>query len=255
MGRSVHRIAFAPNIIPILTFSLIVPTYNEADNILGLLESAHAALSGIDHEVIVVDDDSPDRTGEKAEGFAATHPWVRVVRRTGERGLSEAVLRGFAEARGRYLGVMDADQSHDEKILLKLIAAVERGADLAVGSRRVPGGGATRWPWHRQLTSEIATRLAKALISVPLSDPMSGYFVMKREVYESCRNRIHPTGYKILLEIVARARPLAVEEIPFVFKDRTQGYSKLTPKVIAQYLAMLWRLRQKTWQSGETGRK
>jgi len=194
--------------------------------------------------VIVVDDDSPDRTWEKAEGYAASHPGVRVVRRTGERGLSSAALRGFDQAQGRLLGVMDADHSHDERILPKLIAALERGADLAVGSRRAPGGGATEWPWHRRLASDIATRLAKGLPGVPLADPMSGYFVMRRGIYESCRGRIHPAGYKILLEIVVRGRPARIEEIPYVFKDRKQGYSKLTPKVTLQYLSSLWRLRE-----------
>jgi dolichol-phosphate mannosyltransferase len=222
---------------------LVVPTYNEADNLAAMLESAHAALAGIDHEVIVVDDDSPDRTWEKVEAYAKAHPWASVIRRIGERGLSSAVMRGFAQAQGRILGVMDADRSHDERILPELIAALGEGADLAVGSRRVPGGGATRWPWYRRLTSDIATRLAKGLLGVPLADPMSGYFVMKREIYESCKDQLNPTGYKILLEIVARSRPLRMKEIPYVFKDRRQGYSKFTPRVIAQYVAMLRRLR------------
>jgi dolichol-phosphate mannosyltransferase len=193
--------------------------------------------------VIVVDDDSPDRTGEKAEGYAKSRPGVRVVRRTGERGLSSAVMRGLARAEGRFLGVMDADLSHDERILPKLIDALERGADLAVGSRRAPGGGATEWPWFRRLTSNIATRLAKGLLGVPLADPMSGYFVMPRGLYESCLGRIHPAGYKILLEIVVRGRPSRIAEIPYIFKDRKQGHSKLTPKVALQYLASLWRLK------------
>src|SRR6516225_7231161 len=140
-----------------ITFSLIVPSYNEAGNILLLLESVHRVLEKAPHEIIVVDDDSPDKTWELVSVFALTHSWVRVIRRCHDRGLSSAVLAGFKIARGDILGVMDADLSHDEQILPKLIEAVAQGADIAIGSRRIPGGGAVEWPWYRKLSSTCAT--------------------------------------------------------------------------------------------------
>ncbi len=223
-------------------FSLIVPTYNEAENIVPFLTAVHLMIESIPHEVIVVDDDSPDLTWDIASHYAEQHPWVKAIRRRNIRGLSSAVLEGFAAAHGEILGVMDADLSHDEHQLPILILKVQEGADLAVGSRRVPGGGATRWPWYRRFTSTVATRLATWFLGLPLSDPMSGFFVMKRSVYEGCRTRLYPTGYKILLELVSQSGPLKIAEVPFVFRDRRQGHSKLGFVVMAQYVTMIFRL-------------
>src|SRR5262249_4636004 len=131
-------------------FSLIVPTYQEADNIELLVDQAARALGSIPFEVIVVDDDSPDETWARADTLARSRPWLHVIRRQGERGLSSAVLAGFEKAQGKILGVIDADLSHDETILPQLISAVKQGAALAVGSRRIPGGGATHWPFYRR---------------------------------------------------------------------------------------------------------
>jgi dolichol-phosphate mannosyltransferase len=220
-------------------FSLVLPTYNEADNILAILERAHAALNGIDHEIIVVDDNSPDGTGRVVDAFARDHLWVRCLGRVSERGLSRAVIAGFEAAQGDVLGVMDADLSHDPVILPRLIAAVDSGAEVAVGSRRVPGGGADRWPWFRRFTSEVATRLARGILNAPLKDPMSGYFVIARRTFETCRRSLRSNGYKILLEIICTADVGRIEEIPYVFQDRRQGHSKLSFAVMAQYLQML----------------
>src|SRR5262249_21827904 len=154
-------------------------------------------------------DDSPDKTWELVSVFASSHPWVRVERRCHQRGLSSAVLTGFEIARGDILGVMDADLSHDEQILPKLIEAVEQGAVIAIGSRRMPGGGAVEWPWYRKLWSTGATLAAKVVLDLKLSDPMSGYFVLSRALYESCKERLSPIGYKILVEIYCKGRPQA----------------------------------------------
>jgi len=224
-------------------FSLIVPTYNEAGNILLLLESVHRVLDNVPHEIIVVDDNSPDNTWELVSNFASSHSWVRVKRRLDDRGLSSAVLAGFEIARGEILGVMDADLSHDEQILRKLIEAVEHGSDLAIGSRRVPGGGAVKWPWYRKACSTGATLAARVLLDLRMSDPMSGYFVLKRGLYESCKERLSPMGYKILVEIYCKGRPRKVTEVPFVFRNRGQGYSKMSRIVIQQYFLMLMILR------------
>lgn len=167
--------------------SLIVPTYNERDNVVPLLDQVRAALADRAFEIWVVDDDSPDETWRVAEAYGAAHPEVAVLRRRGERGLSAAVVEGFRHARGAVLAVMDADLSHDPALLPALIDAVEGGADVAVGSRRVPGGGADVWPWYRRLASDAATHLARRVLDLSLADPMSGYFALRREVFEAVR--------------------------------------------------------------------
>ncbi len=223
--------------------SLVLPTYEEAKNIPEILPRLERALAGRDYEIWVVDDDSPDGTWRIARDYARDHPRVRVHRRITDRGLSSAILEGFRLAGGDVLGVMDADLSHDENILPRLLDALERGADMAVASRRIPGGGAEKWPWYRRLTSSFATVLARSVLPQRLSDPMSGYFLLRRGVYERVRGRLRPRGYKILLEIVTRAAPLKIAEVPFVFRDRRSGYSKLSAFVILSYLESLFELR------------
>jgi dolichol-phosphate mannosyltransferase len=224
--------------------SLVIPTRNERDNIVPLLDAVRAGLSGRDYEIWIVDDDSPDHTWEVASNYAQSHAEVFVLRRIGERGLSSAVVAGFQKSSGDVLAVMDADLSHDPSLLPRLIDAVDAGADMAVGSRRVPGGGADNWKWHRRKTSDVATSLAKWWLGARLSDPMSGFFALRRSVFESVSGVLQNEGYKILLEIVCRARPKKIVELPYVFHDRRQGVSKLTPKVAAEFLKSLWELRR-----------
>jgi len=196
----------------------------------------------------VVDDDSPDGTWQVAEDYGRRHPeaGIHVVRRQRERGLSSAVIEGFTRARGDVLAVMDADLSHPPTVLPRLADAVEGGADLAVGSRRVPGGGADHWPWYRRRTSDVATALARRWLAVPIRDPMSGCFALRRAVFEGVRDRLQPRGYKILLEIACRARPASIVEVPYIFRDRRQGVSKLSARVAAEYLLSLRQLRRDT---------
>ena len=212
-------------------FSLIVPTYNEAKNIGDFLGAADRALAAVPHEIIVVDDGSPDGTGGLVEALAMNNPDLRLVRRQGERGLSSAVVCGFSYARGRYWGVMDADFSHDERILPALIKALEDGAELAVGSRRVAGGRIENWPLRRRLLSAASTAVVKLLTGVRMMDPLSGFFAVRKETFESARARIKPRGYKILLELAARSRAQKIKEIPYVFKDRRRWASKMSPQV------------------------
>jgi len=231
-----------------IRLSLIIPTYNEKDNIISLLDEITETL-GPDEafEIIVVDDDSPDLTWNIVEEYALRNKRVKIIRRKDVKGLSGAVIAGFIHAQGEFLGVMDADLSHDCRILPRMIAAVgEEGFDLAVGSRRIPGGGADKWPWYRKVFSNIATAAAKQVLNdMTLNDPMSGYFVIKRELFENIKDKINPRGYKILLEICSVAKPRKIKEIPFIFKDRRQGYSKLTLKVVFEYVQMLYQLRRK----------
>ena len=224
--------------------SLVVPTYNEHDNIVPLLDHVRAAMAGRLLEICVVDDDSPDETWKIAGEYARSHPEVALIRRRKERGLSGAVIEGFRRARGDLLAVMDADLSHDPALLPSLVDAVLTGADIAVGSRRIPGGGADLWPWYRHLASDGATGLARWALRVPLTDPMSGYFVMRRDVFESVHDRLRTRGYKILLEIVARADGLKIVELPYIFRARRQGVSKMSARVAAQFLTSLWMLRR-----------
>jgi dolichol-phosphate mannosyltransferase len=226
-----------------IRFSLIVPTFNEAENILPFMTSVKAALGDYPFELIVVDDNSPDGTWRLVGEFSTSHSWTKLIRRTEDRGLSSAVVRGIAEASGEFLGVMDADGQHDERILPQLVAALEGGAELALGSRRVPGGGMQDWPWYRRVTSSVATGMAKLFLGVRLSDPMSGYFALRRSVFERCRKALKPRGYKILLELAYKGHPTKVVDVPFVFKDRRAGVSKLTGAVVVDYLRMLVSLR------------
>jgi dolichol-phosphate mannosyltransferase len=230
-----------------LEFSLIIPTYNERDNIGLLLNKLTETLGpSADYEIIVVDDDSPDLTWEYVQAYGEQDSRIKVIRRMKDRGLSKAVIEGFNRAQGRILGVMDADLSHDHRILPAMIAAVrDEGYELAVGSRRIPGGGADKWPWYRKTASDIATMLAKSSLDIGLSDPMSGYFTIRREVFEKVKREINPQGYKILLEIYVRSNPQKVKEIPFIFKDRSQGHSKATFKVMLEYLRMIRELRSR----------
>jgi len=228
--------------------SIVVPTYEERANISELLDGVRAAMAGRPFEVWVVDDDSPDGTWQVAGDYGRRHPdaGIHVVRRQHDRGLSSAVIEGFDRAGGEILAVMDADLSHPPTVVPRLADAVAAGADLAVGSRRVAGGGADRWPWYRRRTSDVATILARRWLDVPLADPMSGCFALRRSLFLDVRARLQPRGYKILLEIVCRARPTSMIEVPYIFRDRRQGVSKLSVKVALEYLASLRQLRRET---------
>lgn len=223
-------------------FSLIIPTYNESRNIGSLLDKINFILNEkkINFEIIVVDDNSPDETWKIVEEIAKENSHVRLIKRLHDRGLSSAVVEGFRAAKGTILGVMDADHSHDARILPDLIRLVSDGkANCAVGSRRVTGGGVDEWPLHRKLFSGFATGLARFLTRVSIQDPMSGFFCISRSVFESVQSRLKPKGYKILLEILVRANSLEVKEIPYVFSDRKQNDSKLSFSVASDFLKQL----------------
>jgi dolichol-phosphate mannosyltransferase len=230
--------------------SLVLPTYNERENLAPLLARVATALQAYQHEIIVVDDDSPDRTWEEAERLREAYPQVRVIRRRGEKGLSSAVVRGFREASGEVLGVMDADLQHDEAILPRLVRGAEQ-AEFMVASRAVADGGLEEWPWHRRLKSWGATALAKLVLNIPVRDPMSGYFALRRDVFAALDDgRLRPEGFKILLYLYCLARSqfgaanVRVQEVGYVFRNRLHGESKLTGRVMWDYLRMLYDLRR-----------
>ena len=193
-----------------------------------------AALAGHTWELIIVDDGSPDGTADIAESYADVHP-VRVVRRPGKAGLASAVLAGFAQARGDVLLVMDADLSHPPEAVPLLVTAIEGGADLAVGSRYVQGGGTEDWPLKRRVVSRAACLVGNVL--VPIRDCTSGFFAIRRSAIEGVK--LNPIGFKIGFEVMARGRYKKAVEVPYVFRDRELGKSKFGRREILQYLVQL----------------
>ena len=192
------------------------------------------ALALREWELIVVDDGSPDGTADLAESYAPAHP-VRVVRRPGKAGLASAVVAGFAQARGDLLVVMDADLSHPPEAVPRLVDAIENGADLAVGSRYVKGGGTEDWPLKRRVVSRAACLMGNVL--VPIRDCTSGFFAIRKSAIDGVK--LNPIGFKIGFEVMARARYNKAVEVPYVFRDRELGKSKFGRREILQYLMQL----------------
>ena len=236
---------------PRLRLSLVIPTFNERQNLSELVAQLTGLLDpelGDDYEIIIVDDDSPDRTWELADELAANRPKLRVIRREGERGLSTAVIRGWQIARGDVLAVIDGDLQHPPEITVQLWRAIVNGADLAVASRHVPGGGVSDWSLARRMLSRGAQVIGLALLPGVLgrvSDPMSGYFMIRREAIAGAV--LHPLGYKILVEVIGRGTVRAVTEVGYVFRERHEGQSKVTWRVYRDYLRHLARLRAARW--------
>ncbi len=230
-----------------LRFSLVIPTYKEAKNIpkivYQLTQLLDTEMPG-EYELIVVDDNSPDRTWEIALELMSDYPQLRVMRRVEERGLSTAVIRGWQAARGEVLGVIDADLQHPPELLLKLWGEIKRGGDMAVASRHVEGGGVSDWSIVRRFLSRGAQTIG--LILLPgvigrVSDPMSGYFMVRRKCLIG--STMSPLGYKILIEVLARGRVPWIGEVGYVFQERQEGESKVTAKQYVDYLRHLLRLR------------
>jgi dolichol-phosphate mannosyltransferase len=214
--------------------SVVVPTYNEAGSVPKLAERLHAALGARDWELVIVDDGSPDGTADIAAALAPRIP-TNVVRRAGKGGLASAVIAGFAAARGDILVVMDADLSHPPELVPALLSAIEDGADLAVGSRYVAGGGVEDWPMKRQIVSRVACLMGSVL--VPVRDATSGFFALRRSVIDGVT--LNPIGFKIGFEVIARGRYRSVVEVPYTFRDRELGASKFGRREIGQYVVQL----------------
>lgn len=224
-----------------LALALVIPTRNELGNIRPLLASLESALRDLVWEAIFVDDDSPDGTADLIREIGRTNIRVRVVQRIGRRGLASAVIEGIMATSAPILAVIDADMQHDETLLPRLFAAVQDGhCDLAVGSRYASGGGVGTWSRSRFQASRWATRLGQLMTGADLADPMSGYFVCTREAVTAALPRLSNTGFKILLDIVASSpAPLRIVELPYVFRNRTIGESKLDLMVAGEYAALL----------------
>lgn len=225
--------------------SVVTPTFNEAENIEPLVDCLTTALADIPHEIIVVDDNSPDRTWEVAEKLAESNPALSVIRRFSDPGLSPAVLEGMSSARGEVLAVIDADLQHDETVLPEMVRRITAGeSDVVVGTRAADGGSYGDWGAGRRFVSWVATLIARVFLRVPVSDPMSGFFAISRRTFTEMAPEINPQGFKILLEFVGRrSKTLRVSEVGYTFRNRAHGETKMSPSVIRSYLLAVFELR------------
>lgn len=222
--------------------TVVIPTYCEADNLPVLVPriAGAAAAAGIRVEILIVDDNSPDETSARCASLAAQHPVRLLVRKT-ERGLASAVVHGMRHAAGDVLVVMDADLSHPPEKIPALVAAVQDGADFAIGSRYTSGGAtAEDWGLGRWINSKVATLLARPLCRA--ADPMAGFFALRKRAFAACEGSLDPVGYKIGLELLVKAGCRRVVEIPIEFRNRLHGTSKLTLREQVNYVRHLKRL-------------
>lgn len=230
--------------------SIIVPTFMEAANISALVKEISVSLKDEipEWELIIVDDNSADGTVDLCAALREQGLPLKLVVRYAERGLSTAVLEGFAHARAPVFVVMDADLSHTPATIPVFYKEIQEGFDFVIGSRYVPGGGTDdQWTFYRYLNSKLATLLAKGLI--PVSDPMSGFFAFQRSIWEQCAY-LSPVGYKIGLELIVKGKPRNLKEVPIHFRTRRIGESKLTLKQQLLYLRHLKLLYEYKWFCG-----
>ena len=226
-----------------LDLAVVVPTFNERANVATLVAKLDQALGGVAWEAIFVDDDSPDGTAEAARELARVDRRIRVIQRIGRRGLSTACVEGMLATAAPVVAVIDGDLQHDETILPAMLAALDRdpALDLVVGSRFVAGGGTGDWDRDRIAKSALATRLSRRVLKAELSDPMSGFFAIRTDIVRRLAPHLAGIGFKILLDIMTAApAPLAVAELPYTFRTRTEGESKLDHVVAMEYLIALY---------------
>jgi dolichol-phosphate mannosyltransferase len=229
--------------------SIIIPTYNEKDNITPLLSRVAQALAGYDYEILIVDDGSKDGTIELASELAFKYP-VKVIVRRGERGLATAVVHGLKSATGQIIGVMDADLQHPPEVIPDLIKAIQDGADMVVASRYIPGGGCPNWGLSRRIISRVALMISHLLLPLTrqVKDPLAGFFMFRRQNVDP--EKLRPIGYKISLEVMLIGRFQHVVEVPYIFEDRSAGQSKLNPGQQIDYLKHLFSLMARTGELG-----
>ena len=228
-----------PKSAKILT--LIIPTLNEVDNVAPLIDALERLLGDVSWSALFVDDDSSDGTYELLRMLAFNRPHIEAIRRIGRRGLSSACIEGLTAAASEYVAVMDADLQHDEHLLKPMLSMMETGRwDLVAASRFVRGGSVGPMPVYRALMSRTANLVSARLCGVRLSDPMSGFFMMRRQLFHEVYHGLSGQGTKILLDIVTAARrPLRCTELPLRFRERHSGDSKLDAKVMWEFLCLL----------------
>jgi dolichol-phosphate mannosyltransferase len=224
-----------------LQLSIVIPTFNERQNVRELIGRVETALAGISWEMIFVDDDSPDGTSAEVKSIAARDSRIRCIRRIGRRGLSSACIEGMLASAAPTLVVMDADLQHDETRIPVMLEALEsHGADLVIASRYTAGGTVGDWNRQRAFMSRLATRLSRIVCRQEISDPMSGFFMIRANAIDSCVRRLSGKGFKILLDVVASSpEALTVAEVPYTFRQRLYGESKLDTLVLWDFGMLL----------------
>ena len=224
-----------------LQLSVIVPTFNESGNVAVLVQRLGVALAGIAWEVIFVDDNSPDGTADVVRGLSQRDPRVRCIRRIGRRGLSGACIEGMLASSAPCAAVIDGDLQHDETQLPKMLGLIETGAaELVIGSRYIDGGSADSFNSQRLGASKFATAVAQRVLRVKIADPMSGFFMIRRDRFEQLAPQLSIQGFKILLDVVATARgDLRITEVPYTFGSRLHGESKLDSMVALDFLGLV----------------
>ncbi|MGX7745620.1 glycosyltransferase [Rhodopseudomonas parapalustris] len=229
-----------PAAVP-LQLSVVVPTFNERDNVELLFRKLETALAGVAWEVVFVDDNSPDGTWQVVRDMAQRDSRVRCLRRIGRRGLSGACIEGILASGAPFAAVMDADLQHDETLLTKMLSLLEsKAADLVVGSRYIEGGSADSFNKQRAGISSIATQVAQKVLKIEVADPMSGFFMIRRDRFEQLAPQLSTQGFKILLDVIATARgSLRIVEVPFTFGSRLHGESKLDSMVALDFLGLV----------------
>lgn len=217
--------------------SIIVPTYNEGGNVNELIKRLDKSLGGISWEVIFVDDNSPDGTANLARKIARTDSRVRCIQRIGRRGLSSACIEGMLASSADYLSVIDGDLQHDERLLPKMFSILQDGdTDIVIGSRYIAMGGIADWDQTRASISQFSTRMSQLVVRANISDPMSGFFMISREVFAESVYKLSGIGFKILLDLFASSpRPLRFKELPYQFRNRHAGESKLDSQAAWDY--------------------
>lgn len=221
--------------------TIVVPTFNECDNVWEVVQRLDSCLRGYAWEVIFVDDDSPDGTADQIRKMARQDRRIRCIQRIGRRGLSSACTEGMMASSATYLAVMDADCQHDETALPRMVELLKAGkADIVVGSRYIDGGGIGNWNASRAKMSRFATRLSRLVIKQDLSDPMSGFFAFRGDVLNPAVRNLSNLGFKILLDLLASSpSPLRLKEVPYEFRNRHAGESKLDSQAMWDYLMLL----------------
>lgn len=224
-----------------MQLSVIVPTFNERDNVGPLIQRLETVLEGTDWEVVFVDDDSPDGTASRVREVAQTNRRVRCLQRLQRRGLSSACVEGMLSSSADFFAVIDGDMQHDETLLPQMLAILrEGGTDVVVGSRYMQGGSVGEWDESRVRISRFASRLAQWVLPPGITDPMSGFFMLRRDAFEGAVRNVSGIGFKILVDLFASSpRPLTFQELPYEFRTRQMGESKLDSQVAVDFILLI----------------
>jgi len=221
--------------------TVVVPTFNERQSVRILVERLDQTLQGVAWEVIFVDDDSPDRTADEVRAIGAQDVRVRCIRRVGRRGLAGACIEGILASQASLVAVMDGDLQHDETLLAEMLRLLRSGQyDIVIGSRNLPGGDAAGLSRERQWGSQAAGLLVRGVVDRSVTDPMSGFFMLRREIVDGVARRLSTQGFKILLDILISTRgTLRVAELPYRFRERSDGASKMDARVVLDFLGLV----------------